>query len=104
MQLTACHKLLCTTLIFFALSGTELLLAQTGDRVTLSVENASLQTIFSTIETQTSYRFVFTGEQLKDGKPVTLSVNAVSVETVLKQCFQGQPLYYSLVVKFIVVH
>jgi|SRR5450755_4525031 TonB-dependent starch-binding outer membrane protein SusC len=104
MQLTACHKLLCTTLIFFALSGTELLLAQTGDRVTLSVENASLQTIFSTIETQTSYRFVFTGEQLKDGKPVTLSVNAVSVETVLKQCFQGQPLYYSLEDKFIIVH
>jgi len=104
MRLTAYHKLLCPVLIIYFLGGTGNLQAQTGERVTLSVENASLQTIFSTIEAQTTYRFVFTTEQLKDGKPVTLSVNKAPIEAVLKQCFQDQPVYFSLEEKFIIIH
>ncbi len=73
------------------------------DLVTINLENTSLQKVFSAIEAQTSYRFIYTNEQLKGGKSFTLSVNKASVQTVLKQCFQDQPVYYSIEDKFIIV-
>ncbi|HXB29339.1 MAG TPA: SusC/RagA family TonB-linked outer membrane protein [Puia sp.] len=79
------------------------LFAQTGDLVTINLENTSLQKVFSAIEAQTSYRFIYTNEQLKGGKTFTISVNKVHVQAVLKQCFQDQPVNYSLEDKFIII-
>lgn len=104
MRLLAYHKLLCTVGTILILCKTEHLFAQQGDLVTLNLENASLQKIFSAIEAQTFYRFVFTNEQLKEEKPVTISVNKATVQTVLKQCFQDQPVYYSIEEHFIIIH
>jgi TonB-linked SusC/RagA family outer membrane protein len=104
MRSKAFYTLLCTFVIVFILGSPKTLPAQSGDRVTLSVENAPLQKIFSAVEAQTFYRFVYTNEQLKDGKPVTLSVVNVTVQTLLKQCLQDQPLYYSTEDKFIIIH
>ena len=104
MRSNAFYILLYTLVIVFILGSTKTLLAQTGDRVTLSLEKASLQKIFSSVEAQTFYRFVFTNEQLRDGKPVTLSVENETVPNLLKQCFRDQPIYYSIEDKFIIIH
>jgi TonB-dependent starch-binding outer membrane protein SusC len=97
-------KLLCTVGIIFLMINTGSLFAQSGSKVTLTLEKATLQTIFSAIEAQTPYRFVYTGEQLKETKPVSISVNGTSVENVLQICFQDQPVYYTLEEKFVIIH
>jgi TonB-linked SusC/RagA family outer membrane protein len=103
MRPIAFTRLLCIVMILFIQSGCAGLFAQTTDLVTINLENTSLQKVFSAIEAQTSYRFIYTNEQLKGEKPITLSVIKVPVQTVLKQCFQDQPVYYSLEDKFIIV-
>jgi TonB-linked SusC/RagA family outer membrane protein len=103
MRPIAFTRLLCIVMILFFKCGCAGLFAQTGNLVTINLENTSLQKVFSAIESQTSYRFIYTNEQLKGEKPLSLSVNKVPVQTVLKQCFQDQPVYYSLEDKFIIV-
>jgi TonB-dependent starch-binding outer membrane protein SusC len=103
MRLIAFLRILCIVMILFFLLCRGTLFAQNGDLVTINLENTSLQKVFSAIEAQTSYRFIYTNEQLKGGKPFTISVNKVHVQTVLKQCFQDQPVNYSLEDKFIII-
>ncbi len=104
MRFSAFHKLLCVIGILSVFLSSETGLAQSSERVTLSLKNASLQTVFSSIEAQTGYHFIYTNEQLKEAKPVTLVVNNVSIPLVLQQCFQDQPVNYNLEDKYIIVH
>ena len=103
MRPNAFARLLCTVMIFFFQNESAGLFAQTGDLVTINLENTSLQKLFTAIEAQTSYRFIYTNEQLKGGKSLTVSVNKAPLQAVLKQCFQDQPVYYSLEDKFIII-
>ncbi|HSZ33091.1 MAG TPA: SusC/RagA family TonB-linked outer membrane protein, partial [Puia sp.] len=80
------------------------LFAQSAELITLKLDNASLQTIFSAIESQSAYHFIFTGEELKEVRPVTLSVNKVTLHDALKLCFQDQPVFYTIEDHFIIVH
>jgi TonB-linked SusC/RagA family outer membrane protein len=104
MRFIAFHLLLCSVAIVLNLGSSESVFAQNDDKVTLSIEKASLQVVFSAIQSQTTYRFVYTTEQLIGTKLVTISANKESVQSVLKQCFRDQPLYFSLEDKFIIVH
>jgi TonB-dependent starch-binding outer membrane protein SusC len=104
MRLKACHKWLCTIGILFIYLIPQILFAQSAELITLKLDNASLQTIFSAIESQSSYHFIFTGEELKEVRPVTLSVNKVTLQDALKLCFQDQPVFYTIEDHFIIVH
>ena len=104
MRLKACHKWLCTVGLLFIYFIPQTLFAQSAELITLKLDNASLQTIFSAIESQSSYHFIFTGEELKEVRPVTLSVNKVTLQDALKLCFQDQPVFYTIEDHFIIVH
>ncbi len=104
MRSNACHKLLCTIGILFIFLVPQTLFAQSTELVTLKLDNASLQTVFSAIESQTAYHFIFTGEELKEVRPVTLYVNKVTLQDALKLCFQDQPVFYTIEDHFIIVH
>ncbi len=104
MRLLVRQRFLCTALLVLFLHAGEKSFAQTSERITLTLEKASLQKIFSAIESQSSYRFVYTGEQLKDAIPVSLSVNKMMIEEVLHICFQDQPVNYSIEDHFIIIH
>lgn len=103
MRTIALLRLLCVVIILFLMIGSGVLFAQTGDLVTINLANTSLQKVFTAIEAQTSYRFIYTNEQLKGGKSLKVSANKTPIQIVLKQCFQDQPVYYSLEDKFIIV-
>ena len=104
MRLSACHKLLCSVGILLILGFTNPLAAQNSERITLSLNNASFQKLIASIESQTSYRFVYTSEQLQETKPVTVSVKDTPLQAALDQCFQDQPLEFSLEEKYIILH
>ncbi|MDP9040976.1 MAG: STN domain-containing protein, partial [Bacteroidota bacterium] len=95
MRLFLYHKLLCVVLTPLLSCFLIIVDAQSSDRITLSLNNVSIQKVISAIEAQTVYRFIYTSEQLQEAKPVTISLTNELLQTALKQCFQNQPVYYS---------
>ncbi len=104
MRLYACPIKSCPFLILFFLGSISSLKAQTEERISIKLQNVSLEKVFSVIESKTEYRFVYTEEQLKDSRLISLSENKESVQAILKKCFQDQPVYYSVENKYIIIH
>ncbi len=71
--------------------------------VTLSQRNISLDKVFKEIRKQTGYAFLYTDEQLLQGRRVSLDLKGVPLQQALDACFQDQPLTYSITDKVIVV-
>ncbi|MEP7376780.1 MAG: SusC/RagA family TonB-linked outer membrane protein [Chitinophagaceae bacterium] len=74
-----------------------------GQLVTLKVKDAPLKTVFVELNKQTGYNFLYSDEVLAKAGPVTLDVNKEALANVLKLCFSGQPLEYSIENESIVV-
>src|SRR5450631_762269 len=117
MLLTAFGKKACSGLVAFNKPGrmmkltTSLLLmlwlispnASYAQNITISVENASLETAFLKIQEQSAYRFVYTNEQLSDTRKVSISVTNATLGQVLPMIFKDQPLTYTVEENFIIV-
>lgn len=71
--------------------------------VTISVRKTPLAKIFSEIEKQTGYRFVYRWELVRDLPSIDLDVKSVPIKTALDSCLRGQPLKYNLVDNTIVL-
>lgn len=71
--------------------------------LTLNVKNAPLEKVFSEIEKQSGFSFIYEKKQLTRAVPVTLSVQNSRLDEVLSLLFRGQPLGYSISSKFIVI-
>lgn len=71
--------------------------------VTLTVKDAPLETVFSEIQKQTGYNFIYTKEDLSGSHPVTLDVKDALLEQVLVNCFKEQPLRYTILDNQVVV-
>lgn len=78
-------------LLGLAVSGTTM-----AQRITLQVTNAPLDTVFSRIQEQTPYRFVYTSEELSATKPVSFTVRKAPIAAVLALSFKDQPVDYSM--------
>ena len=63
--------------------------------ITITVEEQPLTRVFRQIERQTSYRFVFTREEMEKTAPVSARFKGAGIEEVLKACFEGQPVTYT---------
>ncbi len=70
--------------------------------VSLNARNSSLEKIFTEIRSQTGYNFLYSSQLLKSTVPVTVSAKA-SLESVLNEIFEKQPLTYTIIDKTIVV-
>lgn len=64
--------------------------------VNLSVRQASLERVFSLIEKQTGYFFLYKSSDLKAAKPVTLQVTNAPVGQALHLCLNGQQYGYTI--------
>lgn len=71
--------------------------------VTLSQRNSSLDKVFQEIRKQTGYTFLYTDEQLLQGRNVSLQLKNVPLEQALEACFLNQPLTWSISDKVIIV-
>lgn len=65
--------------------------------VTITAKNAPLERIFSEIQQQTGYGFIYRWENMQNAKRVTIEVNKAPLKDVLELCFKGQPLTYNVV-------
>jgi len=90
------------TLILFAAS-LQVSARTEAQGISLSLNNVALSTAFNEIQQQTSYRFVFTNEQIELAAKVSISIQHASIEKVLELCFKDQPLTYSIEDNYIIV-
>jgi TonB-linked SusC/RagA family outer membrane protein len=78
-------------------------LAADAQKVTFNKQNASLEDVLKEIRKQTDYNFLYTDAMMKGTKPVDAVFKNASLEDVLKQCFTGQPLTYSINQKTVII-
>ncbi|MBN8786920.1 MAG: SusC/RagA family TonB-linked outer membrane protein, partial [Terrimonas sp.] len=74
-----------------------------AQNITLTVKDASLESVFLQVKKQSDYRFIFAREELKGASSVTFSVNNADISVVLQYCFQNQPLGYTIDGRYIIV-
>jgi len=65
-----------------------------SQNVTFSGKNVSLETVFSAVERQTGYLFLYRENVLAEAKPVTISASNEPLLQFLDDVFKGQPLTY----------
>lgn len=65
-----------------------------SQNVSFSGQDARLESVFTSIEKQTDFVFLYSGSILKSSKPVTIKAQNVALETFLSEIFKSQPLEY----------
>ncbi|MDQ6763265.1 MAG: SusC/RagA family TonB-linked outer membrane protein [Bacteroidota bacterium] len=74
-----------------------------SQKISLSLNNASLEKTFKEIRKQTGYSFVYTREQINKSNTVNINVKDASLSQVLDICFNNQPLTFTIDKKYIIV-
>ena len=71
--------------------------------ISLSLKNAPLEQVFSEIQRQSGYSFVYNNGILQHARNIDIVVSGATVEDVLNLCIKGQPFSYFIVDKTIVI-
>ncbi|MFT3949573.1 MAG: secretin and TonB N-terminal domain-containing protein [Agriterribacter sp.] len=74
-----------------------------AQKVTLSLNNASLEQVFSQVKLQTGFSFIWDEATLKGSHPVNINVKNAPVSEVMDRCLKDQSLVYQIVGKIIVI-
>jgi TonB-dependent starch-binding outer membrane protein SusC len=74
-----------------------------GQNITLSVKDASLESIFTEIIRQSGTTIVYDDVSLKNAKPVTVNVTNATPKEVLDLSLKGQPFFYTREDGYIIV-
>jgi TonB-linked SusC/RagA family outer membrane protein len=71
--------------------------------VTLNERNASLEKVFSEINKQTGYEFLYTTKMLQKAKKINIVIKDATIQEVLAVCFKDQPFSYTVIDKTVVI-
>lgn len=74
-----------------------------GQQVTMSLKDARLETVIRSLKKQTGYAFFCDYALLEKARPVSIHVKNAPLPEALRQCFEHQPLTYSIVGKTVVI-
>lgn len=92
--------IICTTLTI----GSSKVFAQSSEeKVTINVKDVEASVVFKAVEEQTSYKFFYRANQVKDLNKITINVTNEPISKVLDLIFKGSNLTYSIVEKQIVI-
>jgi TonB-linked SusC/RagA family outer membrane protein len=72
--------------------------------ITLNTNNTAIEKVFTAIEKQSGYSFFYKYKEIKQAKPVTVSLKNASLEEALRACFKDEPLTYTMDNKTIIVN
>ncbi|WP_406823758.1 TonB-dependent receptor [Pedobacter sp. KACC 23697] len=92
-----------TTIIVFCLS-IQLSAKTMAQKVSLSVKDASLKTVFKEVRKQTGYYFIYSNEVLSQSRPVSVQVKNLDLDKLLAIIFDHQPLNYAIEENTIIVN
>jgi TonB-linked SusC/RagA family outer membrane protein len=74
-----------------------------GQTVTLDLEKAPIEKVFTEVSKQTGFSFLYSQSLLKEFAPVTIRVKNAGLKEVLEKCFSGQPFGYDIEGKAIII-
>jgi TonB-linked SusC/RagA family outer membrane protein len=74
-----------------------------AQKVSLSLKNASLVRVLSSIKQQTGYNFLYNLDMLNSSKPIDIDVKNEQLTDVLEKCFKDQPLTFLIEEKTVVI-
>ncbi len=83
-------------ILFFVAFCQQIPLQSNGQSISLEVRDEPLEKVFTLVQRQTPYRFVYTSEDLAATKRVTLSLTNASIAIFLEKIFKDQPVDYNL--------
>ncbi|MGF6924887.1 TonB-linked SusC/RagA family outer membrane protein [Chitinophaga sp. W2I13] len=67
-----------------------------GQTVSVSVKNAPMEEVFTSVKQQTGYLFFYDRDLLRTVKPVTIKAENTRLADFLTEIFKGQPLDYTI--------
>lgn len=90
--------LLTMKLTIFLITGALMNVYAAGisQTVTFSGTNVPIKKVFSEVEKQTGFVFMYTKQVISDAKPVSISVKNVPIQQMLQDLFKGQPLEFNI--------
>ena len=71
--------------------------------ITISLKNASLESVFSEIRKQTGINFIYTKDLLQRAAKVSIEVRNESLQKVMELVMKDQPLTYTLLDEYVVI-
>ena len=74
-----------------------------SQKVTLSLKNGSLKTLFKEIKRQTGYNFLYSAELVENVDDLNLECKSMPVENVLQKCLLNTQLTFSIIEKTIII-
>jgi TonB-linked SusC/RagA family outer membrane protein len=89
-------RIMKLTCIFIFIAVLQVSAASYAQRITINYKNAPLEDVLLSIRQQSGYDFLYSSDLLKKAHPVSVRINAGSIEEVLKTCLSGQPFSYQL--------
>lgn len=94
MKLTAVF--LCATFLQVSARGF-------SQQVSLQFENAKIESVFSEIEKQSGFSFIYGKKLLSTANPVSVNIRNVSLNEALQSIFSKQPFAYKIENKYIII-
>jgi TonB-dependent starch-binding outer membrane protein SusC len=91
------------TAFFILLACLHLSAKTTAQKLSISLKNGSLESLFATIEQKTGFSVFYNAVDIQHSKPVTIDVKDASVEEVLQLSLKGQALTYLIQEKTIFI-
>ena len=90
--------LLTMKLTFFLITGALMNVYAEGlsQTVTFSGTNVPIKKVFSEVEKQTGFVFMYTKQVINDAHPVSLSVKDLPIQQMLQELFKEQPLEFNI--------
>ncbi|MFB2118740.1 SusC/RagA family TonB-linked outer membrane protein [Parapedobacter sp. 2B3] len=67
-----------------------------GQRISLSVKEASFKSVLQSIQRQSGYSFLIRNDQMQQARPVTLNIQSKEITEVLPVLFSSQPFSYEV--------
>ncbi|EEI92684.1 TonB-linked outer membrane protein, SusC/RagA family [Sphingobacterium spiritivorum ATCC 33300] len=75
-----------------------------AQKVSLSLKNAKLEEVFSSISKQTKYRFLYEDEVIRNAKPVNVELKGASVESALSNVLNSTDYSFKIIAGTITVN
>lgn len=104
---TSTSKLFLTmklTVILIMIGCLQLSAKSYSQTITLSTSNTAIDKVFTAIEKQSGFYFFYKYKEIKEAKPVTLSLKNATLDEALRECFKDEPFTYTIDNKTIIVN
>ncbi|SDE04815.1 TonB-linked outer membrane protein, SusC/RagA family [Mucilaginibacter pineti] len=96
-------KIMKLTIILLIATLLQVSAASYGQKVNLTVKEATLENILKEIKAQTGFNILYNPNSLKEAKLINLDLKNASVDYALQKCFEGQPVTYLIEQQTIIV-